>query len=136
MSNGMQQPRPLNPTRRTLERVIKSHPIAFHPDIARVSGGATAGLLLCQLLYWAGIVEDTKPEQDGWFYKTRDELVTETTLSRREQETARRHLRSLGYIQERRRGLPLKLWFRVNVDAVCRDLAKDWPHPSGTKAPR
>ena len=54
----------------------------------------------------------------GWFYKTQKEIRDETGLTREEQETARRRLISAGVLEEDRRGVPAKLYFRVKADAL------------------
>ena len=46
----------------------------------------------------------------------------ETGLSRWEQETARRALRRAGLLEERRLGMPAKLWFRVCADVLMHAL--------------
>lgn len=43
-------------------------------------------------------------------------------LSRWEQETARRALRMAGFLEERRVGMPAKLWYRVRAQAVWQAL--------------
>ena len=53
---------------------------------------------------------------------TQIEWERETGLTRSEQETARRKLRDLGYLEERRRGLPAKLYYRVNMQKIIDDL--------------
>ena len=59
-----------------------------------------------------------QPERDGWFWKTAAEWQRETGLSRREQDSARRRLRALGLLEEQRRGMPAKRWFRLDLAAL------------------
>lgn len=97
-------------------------PIAYYPRLTRVTGGVTATVLLCQLIYWIGKGQDG----DGWIFKTQVELADETGLSRHEQDTARKRLRQAGLIQEERRGVPAQLYYRVNLerlDAAWGDTA-------------
>lgn len=89
-------------------------PIAFQSSFARVAGSVTAGLFLSQAFYWTKIKIERMKETDGWFYKTAKEWEEETTLSRREQETARKRLGQLGIIDEKKVGIPRKLYFRIN----------------------
>lgn len=86
--------------------------IAFRPLFTDITGSSTATLFLCQLLFWT----DRTTEPDGWIFKTRDEWWKETRLSRTEQENARKALRDRSIIVEELRGLPAKLWYRVNRD--------------------
>ncbi|MFM6919735.1 MAG: hypothetical protein ACKPKT_19570, partial [Dolichospermum sp.] len=96
-----------------LEKVL-SRPIAFHRIFAVIGGGATEGLFLSQAYYWSKHTKDA----GGWFYKTGEEWEEETCLTRREQETARKALRKLGILEETRKGLPRKVFYRINRDVL------------------
>jgi len=96
-----------------LRRLLSDRPIAFHPELARVLGGINEALLFQQIAYWSDKGSD--PE---WIYKTQADIEAETTLARTQQENARRRLRSLGVIEEQKRGVPARLYYRVNWDAI------------------
>jgi hypothetical protein len=85
--------------------------------LARLLGGINEALLFQQLAYWADKGAD--PE---WIYKTQKEIEDEITLTRTQQENARARLRKLGVIEETKRGLPAKLYFRVAWDRVFQLL--------------
>ena len=112
-------------------------PIAFHRCFVTVTGSITAALMLSQSLYWQQRTKDA----DGWWYKTRDEWMEETGMSRREQEGARKKLRELGILHEQLRGVPATLWYRVDEIRLLELLAKPaeiaapGPMPVGTKPP-
>ncbi len=97
---------------------LLARPIAYHPIFAKIAGGAVPGIFLSQAFYWTNIIELTNPSRDGWFYKTRDDWQLETLLTRREQETARRQLRSLGILEEKRQDVPARLYYRLNKTAL------------------
>ncbi len=84
-------------------------PIAFHRIFVSVTGSVTAALFLSQTVYWSKRTRNG----EGWFYKSRDEWTEETGLSRFEQEHARKTLKKLGILEEKREGLPAKLFFRL-----------------------
>jgi len=94
-------------------------PVSFHRCLVPITGGVTAALMLSQAIWTTQTIERAA---DGWFSKSRDEWTEETGLSRWEQETARRALRSAGFLEERRVGVPAKLWYRVRPEAVWRAL--------------
>jgi hypothetical protein len=98
---------------RLLDRVL-TRPIAFHKVFADIAGSITAGLMLSQAYYWTPRTRDP----DGWFYKTQREWEDETGLTRCEQETARRRLRDKGLVEERLKGIPARLYFRVNKKEI------------------
>ncbi|MBK6603352.1 MAG: hypothetical protein IPG28_17805 [Betaproteobacteria bacterium] len=95
--------------------------VAFY-RLADLTGSVTAALLLGQCLYWTDRVLRQQPEQEGWFWKTAVEWRQEIGLTRREQETARRRLRALGLLEEKRAGMPAKRWFRIDVAALEQQL--------------
>jgi hypothetical protein len=78
--------------------------------------GPAAGIFMRQLLYWTGRQHD--PE--GWIYKTRSEMEQETGLSRKQQEKARKILCKYGVLKERKRGVPCRLWYWVDLEALLR----------------
>ena len=101
----------------------ESHPIAFSVHLARITGHPKAAVLLSQLTYWTRHGRDVV-QNDGWIFKTREEWLRETGLSRDEQETARKHLRDLDLIQEWRGGKPARLWYRINRENLVRMLGE------------
>ena len=101
-----------------LRAVLCDRPIAYHPMLARALGGVTTGVFLSQLLYWSGKGHDPT----GWIYKTQAEWEQETGLTRLEQETARKHLRDAGVLEEKREGLPARLFYRVDFSALTNKL--------------
>jgi hypothetical protein len=110
-----------------LLKKLLGRPIAFHRCFAALSGSALAGLFMSQAFYWA--TRETVIVQGGWFYKTQAEWYQETFMSRSEQEIARRRLRELGLLDEKRKDIPAKLYYRVCfeevLDALTNDLIAD-----------
>jgi hypothetical protein len=89
------------------------HTIAYFPSLSPCVGGSNAAILLCQLIYWTPRAKDP----DGWIYKSQLEVIEECGLSRDEQRTARKALKSRGLIAERYDRLGHQLYFQVNMDA-------------------
>jgi hypothetical protein len=121
-----------------IESILTDRPIAYHAVLAKAVGSATAGIFLSQLLYWTPRAQD----KDGWIYKTQEDIYGETALTRWEQETARKKLRSVGILVEKRAGVPSRLFFRIDMGALVKLLAtksEDSPdsseEPSSTPAP-
>lgn len=99
-------------------------PVSFHRCLVPITGGVTSALMLSQAIWTTQAIERAA---NGWFSKSQDQWTDETGLSRWEQETARRALRSTGLLEERRVGMPAKLWFRVRPEAVWRALQAHTP---------
>lgn len=93
---------------------LADRPIAYHRAFVRVGVGITGALMLGQALYWSRRTDDAQ----GWFYKTQVEWEEETGMTRREQEGARARLRELGLMEEAKRGVPCKTYYRVLVDPL------------------
>lgn len=91
-------------------------PVAFHPSLARLFGGVNEALLWQQLYYWS----DKGSLEDGWIYKTKEELEEETTLSRDQQDVARKKLVTLGVLEVelRKTGAAPTLHYKVHPEAV------------------
>ena len=94
-------------------------PVTFHRSLVAVTGSVTAALMLSQAIAWT---ETLTPEEGGWFTKSQDDWADATGLSRWEQETARRVLRDADFMEERKSGLPAKLWFRVRQAQIWKAL--------------
>ena len=94
------------------------NPVAYYPGLARVVGGVTSALFLCQINFWG----DKGHDPDGWIYKTQEDMTNETGLTRTEQETARRNLKKLGILEERHARLEHRLYYRINDNAYRLEL--------------
>lgn len=69
----------------------------YYPRLAKVTGGATASILFCQLFHW----QSQLSHPDQWVRTTLDEIEKETGLSRLEQEWARSQLIKRSLLKER-----------------------------------
>jgi len=97
---------------------ILTRPIAFHPIFADLTGSVKAAIMLSQAFYW-----QSRNETGGWWFKTQQAWWHETRLSRREQDSARKILRDLGFMQEKRSGVPAKLYFWVDYEAIGAEIS-------------
>ncbi len=97
---------------------LLTRPIAFHRIFAAVGGGACAGLFLSQAFYWTPRTKDA----DGWFYKTQQEWEEETALTRREQESVRKQLAAKNLLEEKKEGVPCRLYYRINKEGLMRAI--------------
>lgn len=109
--------------------------IAFRPALARLLGSIHAALFLCQAAYWQG-----KVGMGGWWFKLRDAQRTEEGeicppekaaqqswewelgMTRSEQEGARRILKQHGLLEEKKMGIPARLYYRVSLQGLQKFL--------------
>ena len=91
--------------------------IAYHPMFRDVAGSTVGGVFLSQVYYWStgGRIPS---QRAGWFYKTGKEWQLETRLTRSEQVRARRDLKKAGLLEEKLRGRPAKLFYRLNLNRL------------------
>lgn len=109
--------------------------VAYHAAFTLLPGVTVPGaVFLSQAFYWT---RNTKAEErGGWFYKNQrgsDSWESETGLSPKQQANARRSLVEIGVLEEERRDVPAKMWYRVNCERLLELLAEQLDdEPSGS----
>jgi hypothetical protein len=106
--------------RQRVKDLLPNRVVGYSPDLARLVGGATTGLFLSQLLF----LSDKGHNPEGWVYKSEAEMGRETGLTKREQQTARRKLLSLGVIAIERRGFKFTYHFKVLWERLYQVIEK------------
>lgn len=96
--------------------------VAYYPGLKKIIPTTNACVLLCQLLYWTD-----KTRNDGWIYKTSDDIQEETGLTYKEQVTARKHLVESKLISEHFARLDKSIRFKVNQE----ELNRQWEEATG-----
>jgi hypothetical protein len=110
--------------RQQIKDMLPNRVVGYSPDLARIVGGATIGLFLSQLLF----LSDKGANAQGWVYKSEAEMGQETGLTKREQQTARRKLLSLGVIAIMRGGWKNTYHFKVIWEKLYQVIAGfQWP---------
>jgi hypothetical protein len=128
--------------RQKVKDMLPNRVVGYSPDLARIVGGATIGLFLSQLLF----LSDKGHNPEGWVYKSEAEMGKETGLTKREQQTARRKLLSLGVIAIMRGGFRNTYHFKVIWEKLYQVIAgsqqtqnvstKPWQRPQNVVADR
>ena len=95
-------------------------PFFYYPQVGKKLNSVRDAMFLCHLIN--SMQEDTE-SQDGWICKTLADTYEATGLSRWEQETARRNLKKLGILEEKYKGLPRKLYFKVDLEKLSSLLS-------------
>jgi hypothetical protein len=112
-----------------LRELLGGRSVAYYPSLARKVGGVKAAVMICQLLYWNG--DATVQKNDGWFYKSIEDMEKETGLTKVEQQTARKELESIGVIEIKLKGIPRVWYYRVDWDTLTDLLIGKETHPMG-----
>jgi hypothetical protein len=105
--------------RQQVKDMLPNRVVGYSPDLARMVGGATIGLFLSQLLF----LSDKGANPEGWVYKSEADMGKETGLTKREQQTARRKLLSLGVIAIMRGGWKNTYHFKVLWEKLYQVIA-------------
>jgi hypothetical protein len=105
--------------RQKVKDMLPNRVVGYSPDLARMVGGATIGLFLSQILF----LSDKGANPEGWVYKSEAEMGKETGLTKREQQTARRKLLSLGVIAIMRGGWKNTYHFKVLWERLYQVIA-------------
>jgi hypothetical protein len=105
-------------------------PVAYYPELAEVLGGRDEALFVQQIAHWADWSKN-----DGWVFRTKEELNEELYMPPSTQYRVRGRLKKLGVLEEELRGMPRKLFYRVNFDKIESLLGPtedaDMVHPVG-----
>ncbi len=91
-------------------------PVSLHPQLVKLFGDINQALFWQQIYYWS----DKGQDPDGWIYKNKKELEEETTLSRHQQDRARKKLEERGYLEtkiKKANGSPT-LHYKVDIGKV------------------
>ena len=94
--------------------------IIFYPIFKQITGKTSAALFLSRAWYWKD--NPAAQRRDGWFYKSQKEWEQETMLTRTEIETARRICKGLGLMDEKLKGVPATLYYRVNKENIEKTI--------------
>jgi hypothetical protein len=82
----------------------------YYDEAFELSKDVSAAVLLMKIAYYSSIA---KKDRLGWFYKTTQEFIKETGLSRRAFQKAKEKLLLLNFIEYKVCGLPARSWYRV-----------------------
>jgi len=110
-----------------LKALVEGDYITYFPSLTPVCGSYKAAAMLSVALAWTRNWLHRHPEREGWFWKTREEWLRETGLSRREQESARKALVMRGLLREARRGMPARMHYRLDLDCLGALLMSGTP---------
>ena len=91
----------------TIFWLLSERVVAYRVDFAHCFGSIKAALFLSQIMYW------TRKSQDGWVFRTREQITEDTGMSRKEQESGRRALSKCDILEVKRKGNPGRNYYRI-----------------------
>jgi len=103
---------------------LGNHFVAYYPVLADITRSPKAAIMLGHGMFMTRIVMNKDAARGGWFWKTAHEWEQATGLSVDETRNARKVLLSSGIMQESLRGMPAKLWYRVDLNMLAQKLCE------------
>lgn len=103
-------------TIKDLLREFSEKPIAYHSIYARITGSLAGGVLLSQIIYWWFAMKENE------FYKANKDFISETGMSVREFNTAKKTLKEKGFISVALKGVPRQSYYTVHIENVAEAI--------------
>lgn len=110
---------------------LLDRPISYNPAFKKITGRTSAAVWLSQQWYWAKRTKDP----NGWVYKSAKECTEETGLTDNEQHTARMICKKLGVIEEKLKGVPATMHYRIVKEKIYELLGVQFPTEQETEIP-
>lgn len=110
---------------------LLDRPISYNPAFKKITGRTSAAVWLSQVWYWSKRTTDP----DGWFWKSAKECEEETGLTDNEQMSARRLCLELGVVEEKLKGVPATMHYRLIKPKVYELLGVQFPTEQETENP-
>ena len=104
---------------------MNNRPIAIYKGLVDRLGCVKSALLLSQMIYWTRKGVNVERD-DGWFFKTVEEMMFETGLSRKEQLTAKGKLKALGILDFKMAGVPAVPYYRLNLKGLTQFVVQSF----------
>lgn len=102
--------------------VLSQSYIWFYPRLVPLAGGHKGALLLASLLHWTRRIHASDPQRDGWVWKSANEWLTETGLTRHEQDAAKAELGQRNLLMVAKRGMPSRTYYRLDIESLAITL--------------
>jgi len=98
-------------------------PITIDRAFIKLGVGVTGALFLSQIIDVDYRIKNH--DEDKHVCKTAKEWEEETGMTMYEQKTARKKLKRLGVLEEKRKGVPAKMYYKLNIDRL-QELMEDY----------
>lgn len=99
---------------KAIKELLK-RPIAYHGILAKAFRSVPAAVMVSQALYWQ---DKATAAGNEWFYITAEEWYDQTGVTPESQHTARKMLKAFGFWEEKRIGIPARMHYRIDLDAL------------------
>lgn len=114
-------------TNSILQSILGAKTLSYNTLFAKALGGnVPAAVFLSQAFFWqekAKYKSGIDFDSEGYFSKTAAEWHEETGLSPEQQKTARVRLVDAKILLEKRAGLPAKMYFKIDIEALVSGIS-------------
>ena len=100
-----------------LDKLLGKGNVTYHIAVAEAMNSVAAAIFLEQIAFWQARSED------GWAFRSVEQIQEYTGLKKDAQQGARRILMKAGVLEEDLRGMPARMYYRVDLDTVANKLA-------------
>ena len=101
-----------NISTKILARAYRQRPIVYLPIYRQITGSTTAGIMLSQLMYWHDKMQGKE------FWKTDEEIMDETALTKNELRGAKKTIKKLPFVNIERKGVPCRTFYKIDEDGI------------------
>jgi hypothetical protein len=96
----------------------------YNPNLARALGSIADAVFVFYVARW------TKSSAEEWCFRTELEIEHDTAIPIRTQKVIRERLRTAGFLIEHRKGIPPRMYYRLDMAALMRFLQEVEPDPT------
>lgn len=95
-----------------LDKLFGRGNVTYHIAVAEALDSVAGAIFAEQIAFWQDRSED------GWVFRSTEEIQEYTGLKRVAQEGARKTLKNCAVMEEKRRGMPARLYYRLDLEKL------------------
>jgi hypothetical protein len=95
-----------------LDKLFGRGNVTYHIAVAEALDSVAAAIFAEQIAFWQ------PKSKDGWVFRSTEQIHEYTALKRVAQEGARKTLKKAGVMEEQRRGMPARLYYRLDIEKL------------------
>lgn len=107
-----------------LDRLFGRGTVTYHRAVAEAVGSVASAIFAEQIAFWQ------EKGEDGWAFRSVDQIFDYTGLKKDAQQGARNALKNAGVLEEEHRGMPARNYYRINLERLSNMIA-GIPPPDG-----
>lgn len=116
-------------TKSDIQSVLGAKTVSYNSLFAKAIRNVPAAVFLSQAIFWQekakfkNALDTVEIDSEVYFAKTGAEWFDETGLTSEQQKTARKYLCGATILKEKLAGVPAKMYFRIDIDALVSGIS-------------